>query len=177
MPKILLAIIQEWKHDAFQVSQNWLVNWSQFWSFETRKDCKSTSGNWEIDLRKKKGIFALVTIETISSAQLLSFVWLFVIHVTLQHARLPCPLPTPRAYSNSYPSCQWCHPTISSSVVSFSSHLQSSPASGSFPTSQFFASDSKSIVVSALASGLPMRKLKLYLINIYLITCILNLFS
>ena len=54
MPKILSAIIQEWKHDAFQVSQNWLVNWSQFWSFESRKDCKSTSGNWEIDLRKKR---------------------------------------------------------------------------------------------------------------------------
>ena len=58
----------------------------------------------------------------------------------LQHARLPCPSPTPRAYSNSCPSSQWCHPTMSSSVVPFSSHLQSFLASGSFPVSQFFAS-------------------------------------
>ena len=56
----------------------------------------------------------------------------------LQHARFPCPSPTPRAYSNSFPSHPWCHPTISSSVVPFSSYLQSFPASGSFPMSQFF---------------------------------------
>ena len=61
-----------------------------------------------------------------------------------QHARPPCPPPTPGAYSNSSPSCQWCHPTISSSVVPFSSHLQSFPASGSFPMSQFFASSGQS---------------------------------
>ena len=61
----------------------------------------------------------------------------------LQHARLPCPSPTPRAYLNSCPSCQWCHPTISSSVVPFSSHLQSFPPSGSFPMSWFFASGGK----------------------------------
>ena len=61
-----------------------------------------------------------------------------------QHARPPCPAPTPGAYSNSSPSCQWCHPTISSSVVPFSSHLQSFPASGSFPMSQFFASSGQS---------------------------------
>ena len=58
----------------------------------------------------------------------------------LQHTRLPCPSLTPRAYSNSCPSSWWCHPTISSSVIPFSSCLQSSPASGSFPMSQFFAS-------------------------------------
>ena len=58
----------------------------------------------------------------------------------LQHARLPCPSPTPRAYSNSRPSSQWCHPTISSSAIYFSSCLQPFPASGSFPVSQFFAS-------------------------------------
>ena len=55
----------------------------------------------------------------------------------LQHARLPCPLPTPEIYSNSCPSSRWCHPTISSSVIPFCSHLQSFPASGSFPISQF----------------------------------------
>ena len=58
----------------------------------------------------------------------------------LQHARLPCPSKTPWAYSNSCPLSQWCHPTISFSVIPFSSCLQSSPAPGCFPMSQFFAS-------------------------------------
>ena len=62
----------------------------------------------------------------------------------LQNARLPCPSPTPGAYSYSCPSSRWCHPTISSSVVPFSSCLQSFPGSGSFPVSQFFASSGQS---------------------------------
>ena len=74
-----------------------------------------------------------------------------------QHARPPCPSPTPGVYSNSWPLSQWCHPTISSSVVPFSSCLQSSPASGSFQTSQFFASGGQSIGVSASRSVLPMN--------------------
>ena len=74
----------------------------------------------------------------------------------LQHARLPSPSPTPGAYSNSCPSSQWCHPTISS-WVPFSSRLQSFPASGSFPRSQFFTSGGQSIGVSASASVLPMN--------------------
>ena len=75
----------------------------------------------------------------------------------LQHARLPCPSSAPRVYSNSCPLSQWCHPTISSSVIPFSSCLQSFPASGSFQMSQFFASDGQTIRVSALASVLPMN--------------------
>ena len=75
----------------------------------------------------------------------------------LQHARLPCPSPTPRAWSNSCPSSQWCCPTISSSVVSFSTCLQSFPASGSFPLSQFFASSGQSIGVSPSASVFLMN--------------------
>ena len=75
----------------------------------------------------------------------------------LQHARLPCPSPTPGACSTSWPSSLWCHPIISSSVVPFSSCLQSSPASGSFPVSQFFSSGSLSIGASASASVLPMN--------------------
>ena len=75
----------------------------------------------------------------------------------LQHTRLPCPLPTPGACSNSCPSSQWCHPTISSSVSPFSFCLQSFPALGSFPMNQFFASDGQSIRVSASASVLPMN--------------------
>ena len=65
----------------------------------------------------------------------------------LQHARLPCPSPTPGAYSNSCPSSWWCHPIISSSIVPFSFHLRSFLASGSFPMSQFFASGGQSIGV------------------------------
>ena len=75
----------------------------------------------------------------------------------LHYARLPCPSPTPRAYSNSRPSSQWCHPTISFSVIPFSSCLQSFPASGSFPMSQFFTSGDQNIGASALASVPPMN--------------------
>ena len=74
----------------------------------------------------------------------------------LQHARLPCPSPT-RAFSNSCPLSRWCHSTISFSVVPFTSCLQSFPASGSFPVTQFFASGGQSIGVSALTSVLPMN--------------------
>ena len=75
----------------------------------------------------------------------------------LQHTRLPCPSPTPRACSNSCPSSWRCHETISSSVVPFSPCLQSFSASGSFPVSQFFASGGQSIGVSASALVLPMN--------------------
>ena len=75
----------------------------------------------------------------------------------LQHTRLPCPSPSPRVCSNSNPLSWWCHPTISSSVVPFSSCLQSFPASGSFPMSQFFSSGGQSIGASVSASVLPMN--------------------
>ena len=75
----------------------------------------------------------------------------------LQNARLPCPSPTLRARLNSCPSSRWCHPTISSSVIPFSSCLQSFPASGSFLMSQFFTSGGQSIGISASASVLPMN--------------------
>jgi len=75
----------------------------------------------------------------------------------LQHTRPPCPSLTPRVCSNSCPLSWWYHPTISSSVIPFSSNLISFPASGSFPMSQFFASGGQSIAVSASASVLPMN--------------------
>ena len=75
----------------------------------------------------------------------------------LQHTRVLCPSPTPRACSNSCPSSRWCHPIISSSVIPFSSHLQSFPASGSFSMSQLFASGGQDIGVSASASAFPMN--------------------
>ena len=91
-----------------------------------------------------------------SSVQSLSRVQLLRPH-GLQYARLPCPSQTPGAYSNSCPSSWWCHRTISSSVVPFSSCLQSFPALGFFPVSQLFASGGQSIGVSASTSVLPMN--------------------
>ena len=94
-------------------------------------------------------------VEFISSVQSLSHVQLFVTPWTV--ACKACPSPTPGGYSNSCPSRWWCHPTISSSVVPFSSCLQSFPASGSFQMGWFFPSGDKSIGVSASASVLPMN--------------------
>ena len=75
----------------------------------------------------------------------------------LQHARPPCPSPTPGVYSNSCPLSRWCHPTMSSSAIPFSSCLQSFPASGSFPVTQFFTLGDQSIGVSASTPVLPMN--------------------
>ena len=75
----------------------------------------------------------------------------------LQHARPPCPSPTPRVHSNLHPLSRWCHPAISSSVIPFSSCPQSLPASESFPMSQLFAWGGQSTGESALASFLPKK--------------------
>ena len=91
----------------------------------------------------------------------------------LQHARLPCPSPMLRTCSNSCPSSRWCHPTISSSVVIFSSCFQSFPASGSFPMSQFFASGGQSIGVSASTSVFPMN---MFLLHFYFVVNIFQQF-
>ena len=99
-----------------------------------------------------------------SSLQLLDHVRLFVIPWTW-HASPPCPSPTPGAYSNSCPLNRWCHPTISSSVVPFSSGLQSFPATGSLPMSQFFASGGQSIADWASASVLPMNSQDWFLLG------------
>ena len=88
------------------------------------------------------------------SVQSLSHVLLFVT-LGLQHARLPCPSPSLEPCSNSCPSSQWCHPTMSSSVIPFFSCLQSLPASESFPVTQFLTSGGQSIGASASASVLP----------------------
>ena len=102
---------------------------------------------------RRQLIFQNVQPKFSSVAQLCLTLWLH----GLQHARPPCPSPTPGIYSNSCPLSLWCHPTISSSVVPFSSHLQSFPAPGSFQMSQFFTSGGQSIRVSASASVLPMN--------------------
>ena len=99
--------------------------------------------------------FILYSVQ-LSSFQSLSHIRLFATPWTT-YARLLCPSATPRACSNSCPSSWWYQPTISSSAVPFSSSLQSFPAPGSFPMSQFFASGGQSIGASASASVLPMN--------------------
>ena len=98
----------------------------------------------------------LISAHQFSSVQSLSRVRLFATH-ELQHARPPCPSPTPGVHPNPCPLSWWCHPTISSSVDPFSSCLQSFPASGSFPMSHFFTSGDQSIGASASASVLQMN--------------------
>ena len=123
-------------------------------------DCESSlKGNKspkppELDARTSSQV--VLTLQ-FTSVQSLSHVQLFVTPWTQQHTRPPCPSPTPRVYSNSCPLSQWCHPTISSSVIPFSSHLQSFPASGSFQMSQLFASGGQRIGVSASTPVLPMN--------------------
>ena len=98
----------------------------------------------------------LTLIHTLSSVQSLSVSDSLWPHES-QHARPPCPSPTPRVHPNSCESSRWFHPTISSSVAHFSFCLQSFLASGSFPTTQFFASGSQRIWISSSASVLPMN--------------------
>ena len=92
----------------------------------------------------------------------------------VQHARLPCPSPSPRAWSNSCSLSWWYYPTISSSVIPFSSHLQTFPESGSFPVSQLFASGGQNIGVSASSSVLPMNIKGWFPIGL---TCLISLLS
>ena len=125
------------------------------------RGCPQAFGwTWRVDPRsthfETKNIRRLCLLFQFTSFQSLSRVWPFKTHGQ-QHVRPPCPLPTPGACSNSCPLSQWCHPTISSSVVPFSSCLQSYLASGSFPVSQFFASGGQTIGASASASTLPMN--------------------
>ena len=115
----------------------------------------TTSGTWEAHGEPSPcqmlgaWIFSLRTSVQFSCSVVSDSLWPH----GLQHTRPPCPSPNPRVYSNSCPLSQWCHPTISSSVVPFSSCLQSFPASGSFPMSQFFTSGGQN--VGASASVLP----------------------
>ena len=102
------------------------------------------------------GFFPSESALCISSVQSLSRIWLFATHEP-QHTTPPCPSPTPGVYSKSCPLSWWCHPTISSSVIPFSSCLQSFPASGSFQMSHLFSSGGQSVGVLASTSVLPMN--------------------
>ena len=141
-------------------SQRVRHNWSNLepahmptYGYQHKQGCTTHCSFTSFDLECAKKILLIIQF---SSVQSLSRVWLFAPH-GLQYARPPCSSPTLGAYSNSCPLSQWCHPTISSSIIPFSSHLQSFPALGSFPMSQFFTSGGQSIGASASASVLPMN--------------------
>ena len=139
-------------------------------AYDTGKQCSVAvqvvpQGFWPSSFRKEKNpgytqVWVwIATLPLSSSVKLVSLFSHLVMSDSLhphglQHARLPCPSLFPWVCSNSCPSSRWCHPTISSSVIPFSC-LQSFPASGSFPKSQFFASGGQSIGASASASVLP----------------------
>ena len=111
----------------------------------------------ELKIRRNLKVFPYIqSFPIFSSVQSLSPVWLFATP-WMQHTRPPCPSWTAGVYSNSRSLSQWCHPTISSSVISFSSRIQSFPASGSFLMNQFFTSGGQSIGVSVSASVPPVN--------------------
>ena len=111
----------------------------------------------ELKIRRNLKVFPYIqSFPIFSSVQSLSPVWLFATP-WMQHTRPPCPSWTAGVYSNSRSLSQWCHPTISSSVISFSSRIQSFPASGSFLMNQFFTSCGQNIGVSPSASVLPVN--------------------
>ena len=129
--------------------------WNEKQQIKMHYSIKRKSSDWIIFISGKQ-IFNTTNVFQFSSVQFSRSVMSNSLQPPgLQNARPPCPSPTPRAYSNSCPLSRWCHPIISSSVVPFSSHLQSFPASGSFQMNQFFASGGQSIGVSASPSILP----------------------
>ena len=136
-----------WHPQAFVCS--FLVCWDKLVNRNGFMDFKIIFTKWTKDLNRGHRLSSLQFSCSVMSDSL----WPH----GLQHARPPCPSPTPGVYSNSCPLSRWCHPTISSSVVPFSSCLQSSPATGSFKMSQFFTSGGQSIGVSASESVLLMN--------------------
>ena len=120
----------------------------------TQSCCYDSASFYALFSSFNQCIYSIGTQQRFSSVQSLSHILSLQPHM-LQDARVPCPSPTPGACSNSCPWSWWCHPTISSSLVPFSSCLQSFPASGSFQMSQLFASDGQGIGTSALV--LPMN--------------------
>ena len=121
--------------------------WYSTWSGENTNILNQS--HFDVSSDKSSKIFLLLSSHSVESDSLQPH--------ELQHARLPCLSPTPGACSNSCPSSQWCHPTMSSSVIPFFSCLQSFPATESFPMSQFFIWGGQSIGASASESVLPMN--------------------
>ena len=130
------------------------MNWIQVTSVTKQAQCFYWS-QWLVKWIRNHGYMRAHSFSSVQFSHSVVFdsLWLH----GLQDVRLPRPSPTPGAYSNACPSSRWCHPTILSSIVPFSSCLQSFPASGSFQTSQFFALCGQTIVASASASVLSMN--------------------
>ena len=143
-----------WSEEVLQIAEER--------SILKRQHLKSILKSRDITLPKKVHLVKAMVFPVVmygyefSSVQLLSHVWLFMTPKTAVNPP-PCPSPTPKVYSNTCLLSLWCHPTISSSVVTLSSCLQSFPESGPLPMSQFFASGSQNIGVSASVSVLPMN--------------------
>ena len=137
------AILQETNLSDKDVQSPFAEKEKKFISKLCGPSNEEASGRWALE----RGVFPIFCILQELTLLLLLFSRSVVSNSLwphrLQHARLPCPSPSPRVCSNSCPLSQWCHPTISFSVVPFSSRLQSFPASGSFLVSQFFASGGK----------------------------------
>ena len=138
----------ELDHKEGWVPKNWC-----FWTVLLDKTLESPLDCSEIKSVNSKGNSVQFSLVQFSHSVVSNSSWPH----ELQHARPPCPSPTPRVHSDSCPSSQWCHPAISSSVVPFSSWPQSLPASESFPMSQLFAWGGQSTGVSALTSFLPKK--------------------
>ena len=141
-----------------QIPVRWVISVSGLWNYFLRFIFNTASKHLIIFLIIKVYILNAEHLKRVSSVQFSCSVMFDSLQPHgLYHARPPCPSPGPRACSNSCPSSQWCHPAISSSVIPFSSCLQSFLASGSFPMSQFFTSGGQSIGASASALVLPMN--------------------
>ena len=160
---IILIVWSRWHLWPMGTHSNWLLNnfdttlalsdiFLDFWCVHPGSSFTFSTLDMELAISLKSSDFFLSSIQFSRSVVSNS-----LRPNGLQHSRPPCPWPTPGVYSNSCSLSQWCHPTITSSVVPFSSRLQSFPASGSLPVSQFFPSGGQSIGVSDSTSVLPMN--------------------
>ena len=147
----LFTIPRTWKQPRCPSSDEWIQKLWYIYTMEYYSAIKKNT--FKLVLMRWMNLEPIILSEFKSVTQSFPTLW----HHGLQYTRLPCPSPTPGACWNSCPLNWWCYPTISSSVIPFSSCLQSFPESGSFPMSQFFVSGNQSIGASASASVLPMN--------------------
>jgi len=156
---IVIPLLQKWKYTTFLWLWRFRITGKIMWSLD-----KMPSGilNMQVEnigwLSKRSTVKRKTEVAFNPSVQFSNSVMSdSLLPHELQHAKPPCPSPTPRVYSDSCPLSQWCHPAISSSVIPFSSLPQSFPASGSFQMSQLFEWGGQSVGVSASTSVLPVN--------------------
>ena len=159
MISIVIPLLQKWKYTTFLWLWRFRITGKIMWSLD-----KMPSGilNRQVEnigwLSKRSTVKRTTEVAFNPSVQFSNSVMSdSLLPHELQHAKPPCPSPTPRVYSDSCPLSQWCHPAISSSVIPFSSLPQSFPASGSFQMSQLFEWGGQSVGVSASTSVLPVN--------------------